>query len=280
MKKTLVFLLFITININAQNNVTEAIAAFQLAEESYEKGEFKTALRFLETVKKNLGTSNCKLIYLQIQIELELYKTDRNLYDQLMKSITEFQSLPDVNSFNKDKVMEVIKTKMMLSNQHETETKTALETQVFEKEFKEFNIHGWQTGDNLAELQRKYPEFFKKAHKSSLGNGVEVFINLKFPEGTCLRNNITYSINQNLFNGPDDINFSKTKAALDKLLNDLNTKITIKPIVTNTSGAGFTSTHYSWSNGNKSVGIMAVFMTDLKSGSINLSFNDLSYLVN
>ena len=75
MKKTLLFLLLVTINTYAQTNQNEAIAAYQLAEESYEKGDYKTTLRFLESAKKKLGTSNCKLLYLQIQAETELFKT-------------------------------------------------------------------------------------------------------------------------------------------------------------------------------------------------------------
>jgi hypothetical protein len=277
MKKTLLFLLLVTINTYAQTNQNEAIAAYQLAEESYEKGDYKTTLRFLESAKKKLGTSNCKLLYLQIQAETELFKTDKNLYDQLMKTINAFQASPDIKSFNEVKVLEVLKSKMLLEDQHDIEAKKALETQVFDKEFKEINMYGWRLGSNIEELKKEHLDFFKKAQKSSYGNGIEAFIDTESSEVIFAKNNIVYIISHKIFNGPDDINFIKTKTAFNDLLSDLNKKLTMKPKETNTTAAGVTSVSYTWSNEIKSVTISSVFMTDLKVGDVTIVFSDTSF---
>lgn len=282
MKKTFLFLLFmiiIIINIYAQDNSTEAIAAYQIAEESYEKGDFPTALRFLETAKKNLGTTNSKLMYLKIQIEMELYKTDKNLYEQMMKSINQFQTAPDIKNFNKDKVLEVMKLKMMLADEHETETTKALENQVFEKEFAATNMQYWPLiGSSVAELKKERPAFFNKEYKSPLENGIEVFVNLKFKESFCVKNNIVYSASQNVFDGPDDINFTKTKDLLNILLTDLNKKLTTKSKETSLNGEGYTSTTYTWTSGSKNITVICLFMANLKQGQVILSFVDLDKL--
>ncbi|MBI2283527.1 MAG: hypothetical protein HYU71_07460 [Bacteroidetes bacterium] len=62
----------------SQVNETEAKAAYMLAEENYGKANYPVALTFLKNAKLKLGGANCKILYLQIQIESKLAKTQRN----------------------------------------------------------------------------------------------------------------------------------------------------------------------------------------------------------
>lgn len=146
----------------AQTNEAEAKAAYLLAEESYSKGDQKSALRYIESAKKSLGGTNSKLIYLQIQIEQELVKNNQVSTDSLLALISRFEKLPDYKSFNEDKVLEVLKIKLALKNTLEDakekviSEKTSVENAfvLFEKKYGE-----WKVGSTLEDLKKERPAF-------------------------------------------------------------------------------------------------------------------------
>lgn len=129
MKRPILLLLLIIFSwqLSAQTNPTEAKAAFLLAEESYNQGDYKAALLYLNKAKKSFGATNSKMLYLQLQAELELYRTDKSYYDQVIQTIAAFQSAPDVASFNEEKVLEVMKMKLQLESQLVAQNQQALE---------------------------------------------------------------------------------------------------------------------------------------------------------
>ena len=103
----------------SQTNESEAKAAFLLAEEFYAKSDFKNALGFIEKAKKSLGEGNCKIFYLEILMRNEMYKLDKSQYEPLIGSINSFQSSKDIDAFNREKVFEVLKIKMLVEQEQD-----------------------------------------------------------------------------------------------------------------------------------------------------------------
>ncbi|MBI2283526.1 MAG: hypothetical protein HYU71_07455 [Bacteroidetes bacterium] len=176
------FLLVLSFPAFAQINETEAKASYMLAEENYGKGNYPVALTFLKNAKANLGGANCKILYLQIQIESELAKTRRNYRDSLLKTIAAFQTAPDIRDFNEDKVLEVVKMKLELA-QKLTEEKALLAEQKAaeeaknEKTFKDWRFTaGLNLGLTVKEAEKMYPAFFRrtKAEPSQDYPGIEM----------------------------------------------------------------------------------------------------------
>ncbi len=110
----MLFFILCQLSVFSQMNVTEAKAAYMLAEENYGKANYPLALTFLKNAQRRLGGSNCKILYLQIQIEKEISKIQINYRDSLIKTISAFQVSPDIKDFNEDKILEVIKMKIEL----------------------------------------------------------------------------------------------------------------------------------------------------------------------
>ena len=142
---TLIFLFSAQISTYAQSNQIEAKAAYLLAEESFAAGDYTATLEYLKKATKSLGATNSKLLYLQIQAELEIYKTDRSYYDQIIKSISDFQNSADVNSFTEEKIIEIAKTKMFLIDEREQETKNNEEVE-HKKKQQDLNFENWGFG--------------------------------------------------------------------------------------------------------------------------------------
>lgn len=162
------FLLLSSLPALAQINETEAKASYMLAEENYGKGNYPVALTFLKNAKTSLGGANCKILYLQIQIESELAKTRKNYRDSLLNTIAAFQAAPDVKDFNEDKVLEVVKMKLELA-QKLTEEKALLAEQKAaeeaknEKTFKDWRFTaGLNLGLTVKEAEKMYPAFFRR----------------------------------------------------------------------------------------------------------------------
>ena len=103
----------------AQNNTNEAKAAYMLAEESYAKGDYKTALDYLQQVKTALGSTNCKVLYLQIIVTKELNAKNPNVSELILPLITEFEQAPDYKDFNEDKTLEITKIKLEMKRQQQ-----------------------------------------------------------------------------------------------------------------------------------------------------------------
>ena len=110
----MLFFILCQFSVFSQMNITEAKAAYILAEENYGKANYPLALTFLKNAQRSLGGSNCKILYLQIQIEKEISKIQINYRDSLIKTISAFQVSPDIKDFNEDKILEVIKMKIEL----------------------------------------------------------------------------------------------------------------------------------------------------------------------
>ena len=176
-----VLLLLFSQPIYSQVNETEAKAAYMLAEENYGKGSYPLALTFLKNAKAKLGGANCKILYLQIQIESELAKTQKNYQDSLLKTITDFQNSPDIKEFNEDKVLEVVKMKMEIEQkgieEKELREKKATDAATKEKLFNDFSLtQGWELGQTLEEAEKKHPNFFRRtsSEKSGLFPGLKL----------------------------------------------------------------------------------------------------------
>jgi hypothetical protein len=95
-------------------DANEAKAAYMLAEESYVKKDYRTALDYLQQVKTLLGTTNCKVLYLQIFVTRELNVRNPRASEVLLPLITEFEEAPDYKDFNEDKILAITKFKLML----------------------------------------------------------------------------------------------------------------------------------------------------------------------
>jgi len=183
MQKGLIIALLLLFSqpIYSQVNETEAKAAYMLAEENYGKGSYPLALTFLKNAKAKLGGANCKILYLQIQIESELAKTQKNYQDSLLKTITAFQNSPDIKEFNEDKVLEVVKMKMEMEQkgieEKELREKKAADAATREKLFNDFSLtQGWELGQTLEEAEKKHPNFFRRtsSEKSGLFPGLKL----------------------------------------------------------------------------------------------------------
>lgn len=172
-KKLLLIILCIApIILFAQENETEAMAAYMLAEESYASGDYASSLKFLEKAEEKLGNTNSKLLYLKIQIQSELYKNDKLYYDRIMKTISHFQVGPDINNFNQDKVLEVVKMKMAMENKMEedirVEQKSKKDKEEREANFRNFGFEGWPFNVDIENLKVNNADslIFKKKLKS------------------------------------------------------------------------------------------------------------------
>ncbi len=150
-----------------QVNETEAKAAFILAEEYFAKANYPLALTFLKNGKTSLGKANAKFLYLQIQIENELAKTQKNYKDSLVKTITAFQSSPDIKNFNEEQVLQVVKLKLTLALNAAQES-AQLEAEEVRDE-QNFNNYAFASaiklGITVSEAEKLYPDFFRGAKR-------------------------------------------------------------------------------------------------------------------
>lgn len=164
----LFFLLLSSMPVLAQMNETEAKASYMLAEENYGKGNYPVALSFLKNAKASLGGANCKILYLQIQIESELAKTKKNYRDSLLKTITAFQTSPDIKDFNEDKVLEVVKMKLEIAQKAAEEAALLAEQKLAEEAKSEKTFKDWRftaglnVGLTVKEAEKMYPAFFRR----------------------------------------------------------------------------------------------------------------------
>lgn len=98
----------------AQPSATsEAKAAYLLAEEAFSASDWKSTLDYLQQCKKLMGKANSKILYLQIMTEAEIARKDPEYYEAILTSIAAFEKAPDVKQFNEDKVLEVMKLKLI-----------------------------------------------------------------------------------------------------------------------------------------------------------------------
>jgi|GEM_PF-2192573 len=163
-KYLIAVLLLFNLSARSQTNATEAKAAYLLAEESYAKSDYSATLKYLESAKKSLGAANSKILYLQIQAEAEMAKTNSKLTSKVLQTIANFEAAPDVKSFNEEKVLEVLKMKLALKAKNE---------ELAEKEKKEADVvaKGRQNFENLTYPNWPFQTSFtqlKISHKDSI----------------------------------------------------------------------------------------------------------------
>lgn len=103
-------------NAGAQN-LDEAKAAYLLAEEFYAKGDYVNTLKFLDITESNLGSTNCKILYLKIITLSEVGKKEDNIESQL-QTIAHFEQSQDYPDFNSEKRLEVSKIKLLLAEEN------------------------------------------------------------------------------------------------------------------------------------------------------------------
>lgn len=119
-KAILIFFLSILLGspfLKAQDAQMEAKAAYELAEDAYSKANYKSALTFLQQVKTSLGTTNCKILFLEIMATQELLAKDTSRNAKLMALVTAFEKSPDYIDFNQEKKLEVTKLKLLLRSE-------------------------------------------------------------------------------------------------------------------------------------------------------------------
>ncbi|SJZ62897.1 hypothetical protein [Sediminibacterium ginsengisoli] len=153
----------------AQVNANEAKAAYLLAEECYGKADYKCALEYLQQVRTSLGTTNCKILYLQIMATRELHAKDPNVADKVLPLIDEFEKSADYASFNEEKSLEITKMKLALKKEQKAlKEKTDRENAAnaaAEKAFSEEFTRFGPLGITLDQLNELHPELNVKKWK-------------------------------------------------------------------------------------------------------------------
>jgi hypothetical protein len=186
------YLLFVIISLApylafSQINEGEAKAAFLLAEEFYAKSDFKNALGFLDKAKKSLGEGNCKIYYLEILMRNEMYKSDKSQYSYLTQAIDAFQSSKDIDAFNGEKIIEVLKIKMLIAQEQDNKRKadslSMTEQLRKDKIFNEYFSRGWTLNVPLNDIKSSkanHPFFLKKLDEHKIKDpGVTYYSNDK-----------------------------------------------------------------------------------------------------
>ena len=187
----------------SQTNESEAKAAFLLAEEFYAKSDFKNALGFIEKAKKSLGEGNCKIYYLEILMRNEMYRLDKTQYESLLGALNSFQSSKDIDAFNREKVFEVLKIKMLVEQERDNkriaDSLAVAEKIRNEKKFDEYISRGWPLNvsfENLKKIKANHPFFLKKLEQHEVkGVGRTYYYNEKTLNWTGKKDNPYFYIN-------------------------------------------------------------------------------------
>lgn len=107
------FILLFQVSPAQTSAAREAKAAYLLAEESFSAGDWKGTMDYLQQCKKLMGKANSKMLYLQILTSAEIAKKDPAYHDTVLTFIAAFEKAPDIKQFNEDKVLEVMKLKLI-----------------------------------------------------------------------------------------------------------------------------------------------------------------------
>ena len=197
--RTIFILLYLTLFIHpsfSQVNDAEARAAYLLAEENYEKSDYSTALQYLESAKKNLTRVNCKILYLQIQIEKEIYNRDLKIVvdailslrgntkfdgkyskaeqskyfikkqENILAIIEEFQNAPDIEFSDEEKKIEILKVNLEIKQELEKAKIWLTSKEKFEENFRNYGMfnstHKLKIGQTLEDAKVTNPLFLKR----------------------------------------------------------------------------------------------------------------------
>ncbi|MDB6054553.1 MAG: hypothetical protein JWN25_2076 [Verrucomicrobiales bacterium] len=97
----------------------EAKAAFQSAEESFEKKDYERTLKYLDYCVKALGRSPDKILLLKIQTEAELAKTDSTYVLRTLRTIGRLERSPEFENISDERMLEVMKLKLKFKEEIE-----------------------------------------------------------------------------------------------------------------------------------------------------------------
>lgn len=163
----------------AQDNATEAKAAYLLAEECYGKGDYKCTLAYLKEVHKNLGSTNCKILYLQIMATREMLAKSETLADAVLPLVEEFEKSPDYADFNEEKKLEISKIKLVIRNERKEAIAKAKEKEIADKEAAERNYEATLHsaggfGITIEELDKSKPTWKVKGWRKKDYGSIQV----------------------------------------------------------------------------------------------------------
>lgn len=248
--RIIIFLLivFFCLQANAQNNSMEAKAAYLLAEEDFNAGKYESSIKYLDEATVKLGASNAKILYLKIQCLQMLAEKDEKQMTRLKETIEAFEKAPDIESFNEEKQLEVMKLKMKMKKVLDPLTSEKGSSDVF----KNFQVDGWRLGVTLDEMQIKKPEFFAKAKRivSSFDNTQVTysFINLQNgnSENITFKDGVAFIISVTFLVMNETASFSMGQQALNNYLKLFPSEPKIAVTKQPNKRFEFTTTTYTW----------------------------------
>lgn len=213
----------------AQTNSLEAKAAYLLAEESYGKGNMRAALDYLNEATAKLGAANAKILYLKIMALKEVSLKSPAFEKQLDTAIAAFEKAPDIDGFNEEKTLEIIKIK--LERKQQKNVGDQLEQAILAYQANS----GWIIGMRADSLQKLRPDLFIDqpgkyyVYKTALNRSMSLLYHYKNLNLQNLSDLITIkdSLISNhvhyYYNYPNDetASFDKSAQAQVKILEDL-----------------------------------------------------------
>ncbi len=239
MKPAILFIILCLsiLNTSAQISSPEAKAAYLLAEESFEKGEMKTVLQYLEEATARLGASNAKILYMQIMAQRELANTDPTYLEKLDSTIRQFENAPDAKNFNEEKVLEVLKLKLKLKMELEKkQAEEKIEIKITEF-LKTYGNPDWELGTSFPEFKSKFPklfvDIFKKAllpAATSIGDIYPFLGVTKGLKSVTVNNNRITGYSESLFQHTGSESIVKGKIAFSDLLQQYRSHFELMPV--------------------------------------------------
>ena len=128
-----------------------------------------TALQFIEKAKTNLGGGNCKIYYLEILIRNDIFKSNKEQYNELQKAIVAFQTSRNFDTFNSEKILEVLQLKLLISKEHEkhkySDSNQLEKEKDLDEKFSHIGFEGWLLNvrfDELKVMKSTHPFFMSK----------------------------------------------------------------------------------------------------------------------
>lgn len=155
----IIVLLVAAETVTAQTNPLEAKAAYLLAEESYDKGDMRAALQYIDDAISKLGKANAKILYLKVIVLKEIntkMPADTSVSSKLDLAIADFEKAPDYADFNEEKSLEVMKIKVARNRFGPKGSGSGQVIEAYQRET------GWRLGVKLDSLQILHKEQFER----------------------------------------------------------------------------------------------------------------------
>ena len=141
----------------AQANALELKAAYQLAEENYQKGELQTALQFIDEVVSKPENAGARILYLKIAILKKMSDKaprDTSIGARLDAAILAFEKAPDHATFDEERSMDVIKLKLRRKQQASLTDRLAGYLEAYQQKI------GWIVGMRADSLEMLRKDLF------------------------------------------------------------------------------------------------------------------------